>query len=118
MKHLWKGVTALACALTLAGGASQAAGPPAKHKPEKRHSAFGKFEAPAADDVKATLKAWLNATGKGGPATSAQVEAIWATDRTLLDKVTSVLALGDPEAARLLREAREAPAPTKVPDVL
>jgi hypothetical protein len=47
-------------------------------------------------------------------------EAIWATDNTVLEKVSETLALGDPEAKKLLDEARDTSlaAPTSVPAIL
>jgi hypothetical protein len=49
-----------------------------------------------------------------------QVDAIWASDRALLDKVADTLCVGDPKAAKLMAEARDinAPAPTDTPALL
>jgi hypothetical protein len=108
----------LACALACTGGTAFAAAPPTKVA-ERERSAFGKFQGMGADEARAKARAWLRSAGKSGPAVEQALEAIWAKDRTVLDKVAESLALGDAEAARLLAEARGAgAAPTAVPALL
>jgi hypothetical protein len=75
----------------------------------------------SAQEAEAASAAWLQGIGKADPATMQGFQAIWSQeDPTVLDKVAQTLALGDPAAARLLAEARDpnAPAPTKVPDIV
>jgi hypothetical protein len=95
---------------------------PADQKPSPREVlSFGMLKAPAADQVRAQALDWLKATGKADEAAFKSFETVWAqADRPLLDRVADTLALGDPEAARLLSEARNstAPAPQEVPAVL
>src|SRR5262249_7727846 len=64
--------------------------------------------------------AWLKEVGKTDAATELAFTAVWGSDRPLLDKVADTLALGDPEAKKLLAEARDpdGPAPTDTPALL
>jgi hypothetical protein len=108
----WRGPTlAAAAALLLAGSAF------ADKPTRKDESSFGSLRAPDAAEVRKQADAWLVAVGKADAATAAKAKTIWESDRPLLDKVSSVLALGDADAARLLAEARDEsrPAPTEAP---
>jgi hypothetical protein len=81
---------------------------------------FGTLKAPTAEAVRAQAQAWLDGAGKTDAATRAAFQAVWESDKPLLDRVTETLALGDPAAAKLLAEARDpaAPAPKEVPAAL
>src|SRR5262249_6623849 len=58
--------------------------------------------------------------GKTDDATLKRVDAIWASDRSILDKVADTLCAGDEKAAKLMAEARDvnAAAPTETPTLL
>jgi tetratricopeptide (TPR) repeat protein len=92
-----------------------------KKPPGKEAISFGQLQSPTADVARAQALDWLKSTGKTDADSLKAFEAIWAqTDRSLLERVTDTLALGDAEAAKALAEARDAsqPAPTAVPAVL
>jgi hypothetical protein len=65
---------------------------------------------------------WLKSVGKTDEATLARFNEIWAesSDRPVLERVADTLVLGSADAKQLLAEARDpnAPAPTKVPELL
>jgi hypothetical protein len=108
-------IPALALALS---GPAWAAGE--NSKATKELSSFGALRTLAPDTAKAQALDWLKAVKGDGQALQA-FEAIWKDpDRMVLDQVADTLALGDPEAAKLLTDARDAtsPAPTKVPAIL
>jgi hypothetical protein len=110
---------AAALALLLCGGgvvADEADGKGAK----KEGSAFGALRAPTAEEAQKQAADWLKSQKKTDAASQARFKAIWEGDRPLIDKVSDTLALGSPEAAKLLAEARDAdtPAPTTVPALL
>jgi len=86
----------------------------------KEIASFGTIAAPSQEVAKADAIAWLKTVGKTDAATLAKVDTIWATDRSILDKVADTLCLGDAEAAKLMAEARDvnAPAPTGTPKLL
>jgi hypothetical protein len=81
---------------------------------------FGNLQSPTPEAARQRAKQWLDSVGKADEATLAKFNAVWDSDRTLLDKVTETFVLGDPQAAALLKEARDtsAPAPEKVPAIL
>jgi len=108
----------VAALLLLAGSALHAA-EPEKRSP-KEIASFGMLGAPAPDVARSQALAWLKGVGKTDDKTMAQFEAIWKADRPLLDKVAETFCLGDPQAAKLLAEARDvnAPAPTETPALL
>jgi len=112
----WLPAAALAGLLGGGGAALADAG----KRPPRESSSFGVLRAPAPEVARAQAQAWLRAAGKADPATDKAFAAIWDGDRPLLDKVAATLALGDPNAAKLLKEARdpEAPAPTSVPALI
>jgi hypothetical protein len=109
---------ALVAALLLGSAAAGADGKPAP----KEESAFGVLKSPAEEAARKQAEAWLREqAGKKDAASLAAFKAIWeAPDKPLLDRVTRTLVLGSPEAARLLREARDpnTAAPTDVPSIL
>jgi len=113
-------IAALALAASLLGGTLLAADE--KKAPRKEESSFGALKTPAADEARTQAETWLKDTAKKtDAATLASFKAVWdAADRPLLDKVADTLALGSPEAKKLLAEARDpdAPAPTDVPALL
>lgn len=112
MKRLWLSGAALAL-LILAG--------PAVANEKRPTVSFGALDALSAEAARAKAADWLKAVGKTDAATVQRLDAIWKQEqRTVLDRLGDTFALGDPDAARLLEQARDplAPAPTKVPDVL
>jgi len=110
---------ALACAVPLLWGSPALA--KGTRAPAKEVISFGTLQAPSPEMAQGQARTWLQGVGKADATTLKKFDALWKeTDRPLLDKVADSLALGDPRAAKLLSEARdpEAPAPTKVPDLL
>jgi len=105
-------------AIVLCGGSLFAADP-AKKSP-REVATFGTLRTPEADAVKAQAQDWLKSAGKTDAATVKSFDAIWATDRSVLDKVADTFALGNADAAAMLTEARDpdAAAPTDLPDIL
>jgi hypothetical protein len=102
--------------LVLGGGRALAA-----DKPAKEVLSFGVLESTPADAAKAKASEWLKTAGKADAESQKAFDAIWASDdKTVLEKVADTLALGDAEAAALLKDARDpsTPAPTAVPAVL
>src|SRR5262249_10528654 len=88
-------------------------------KPAKEESSFGAMKAVDAAEAQKQAEAWLKDLKKDA-ATLGKFRTIWAEDRPLIDKVAATFVLGDPAAAKLLAEARDAdsPAPTQVPVLL
>ncbi len=86
-------------------------------KVPKEIASFGTLRATAPDTARAQAEEWLKSVGKTDEATQKAFAALWASDRTLLDKVTETLCLGNPDAKKLLDEARDpkSAAPTEVP---
>jgi hypothetical protein len=75
------------------------------------------LQAPSVEAAREQAANWYaSAGGKDQKA----FDAIWATDRPVLDKVAQTLALGNPEAAKLLKQANDltGPAPEGVPALL
>jgi hypothetical protein len=89
-------------------------------KPLKELPSFSLLRAPAPDAARSQALAWLKGTGKTDVATQEAFDALWTTDRPLLDKVVGTFTLGEPAAAQLLQEARDpdSPAPTSVPGLV
>src|SRR5262245_60406629 len=78
---------------------------------------FSTLKAPAPDTVRAKAEAWLKAADK---LDVARFEAIWAqSDRPTLDRLVDSIAMGQPEAATILADARDPsmPAPKELPAV-
>jgi hypothetical protein len=78
------------------------------------------LQAASEEAAQAQARAWLKETGKADAATLAKFEAIWKGKGDVVERVARTLELGSPDAAKLLAEARnvQAPAPTKVPDLI
>jgi len=117
MKSKWH-LPALASAALLLGGQFLAAADGDK-KPVKELASFGTLQSPTPEAARAEALAWLKTVKQDAAALKA-FDAVWASDRTLLEKVTETLILGDANAAKLLAEARDAtaPAPIGVPSLL
>jgi len=110
--------TALAVAVISASATLHAAD--ADRRAGREVASFGTLRSPAADAVRAQAEAWLKTAGKSDDASLKAFNETWQADRPVLDKVAETLSLGDPAAAKLLAEARDAdsPAPTALPDAL
>jgi hypothetical protein len=116
----WRVAALAAAALFLVGGPLRADDKgPAPERKKEAITSFGVLESPTPDAARAKALEWLKQTGKAD-AQQKEFDAIWASDRTLLEKVADTLALGDPDAAKLLEDARnpDTPAPTEVPALL
>jgi len=108
-----------AVVLTLCGAwlcTGQATADEAKKVP-KEVAAFGTLRATAPDVARSQAEEWLKGAGKTDAATQTAFADLWKSDRSVLDKVTETLCLGDPAAKKLLDEARDSKsaAPTDVP---
>jgi hypothetical protein len=93
----------------------------ADKKASKEPVSFGALRATAADEAQAQALVCLKSIGKFDPAMQKAFEAIWAqSERPVLDRVADTLGLGDADAARLLREAKDPanPPPVDVPAIL
>jgi hypothetical protein len=92
---------------------------PEKKSP-KEVASFGTLRAPSLDEARSQAQAWLKGVGKTDAKTMQQFDAIWKTDRSLLEKVADTLCLGDDKAAKLLAEARnvDSSPPTETPALL
>jgi hypothetical protein len=113
----WILAPAVATAL-LAGGTVLAA--EGEKKATRELPSFGILRAPAAEQARSQAQDWLRGVGKTDEKTIKEFDAMWASDRTLLDKVTATLEMGDADAKKLLNEARDpaSPAPQALPDAL
>jgi hypothetical protein len=117
---LWtRRIPAVALTAVVLCGGSLFAADPAKKSPREVAS-FGTLRTPEPEAVKVQAQEWLKAVGKTDEATMKQFAAVWATDRSVLDKVAATFVLGDANAAKLLEEARnpEAAAPIETPKLL
>jgi hypothetical protein len=88
---------------------------------KKPAASFGALEPASVESARAQAAAWLKQVGKTDAATQERFNAIWSQEgSTVLDRVAATFQLGDPAAAKLIAEARDAgtPAPTKVPEVI
>ncbi len=113
----WISAPALA-ALVFGVGPAQAQ---AEKKPPKEHVSFGSLRATTPDAARGQAEAWLKGVGKADTTTMDQFNHIWSDQgRTVLDRVTATLELGDPTAKQVLTEARDAKAsaPTDIPACL
>jgi hypothetical protein len=108
---------AVATALLCGGTALAADG---EKKAAKELPSFGILRAPAPEQARSQAQDWLKGVGKSDEKTMKEFDAVWTSDRTLLDKVTATLELGDASAKKLLDETRDpsTPAPQAVPAVL
>jgi hypothetical protein len=111
-------ITAGALAVLLVGSGQALA----DAKPAKALTSFGALRSATAEDARSQASDWLKSVGKTDEATTAKFNAIWTdkSDRSVLDRVTDTLILGNADAEKLLKEARDlsSPAPTQVPDLL
>jgi tetratricopeptide (TPR) repeat protein len=109
---------ALAAFLLVGGG--QALADTGKKPTAKEDSSFGALRAVDPAEARKQAEAWLKSVGKTDAGSLAKFKTIWDGDRALLDKVASTLVLGDPQAEKLLAEARDADAaaPTEVPAII
>jgi hypothetical protein len=89
-------------------------------KPLKELPSFSLLRAPAPESARSQSLDWLKGVGKTDEATMKSFDALWKSERTLLDKVVGTFALGEPAVAQLLKDARDedAPAPTSVPNLI
>lgn len=110
-------IAALALSVPLAG--VLAAGP--ETKPAKETISFGALKALDADSARTQAAEWLKSVGKTDPASKKAFDEIWSrSDRSILDRLAEVFALGDPQAAKILQGARDTtnPAPQETPALL
>jgi hypothetical protein len=117
----WRIAALAAGALVLTAGhlpADDAQPAPAK-KGKELVTSFGVLEGLTADAARDKVRDTLQEAGKLD-ANQKELDAIWASDRPLLDKVADSLVLGDADATKLLAEARDpnTPAPIEVPALL
>jgi hypothetical protein len=91
-----------------------------RSKAPREVASFGTLQAASADAVRAQALDWLKGVGKNDAASQKAFDAIWKTDRPVIDRLADTFALGDPAAAKLLADARDVskPAPTNVPAIL
>lgn len=104
MTRLWLSPVALALMLGLA---SHAVG-------TEKTVSFGSLERPDAAAVKSRVLTWLK---ESGAKDAGQFDAVWQhEERSLLERVADAIALGNPDAAKLLADARDPsmPAPIEV----
>jgi len=103
---------AVALTLALCGGSLLAADVEKKSTP-----AFGVLQSVAPDVAKAQALEWLKSAGKTDDASLKAFDAIWAADRPMLDKIADTFCLGNPDAAKLMADARnpDAAAPQEAP---
>jgi hypothetical protein len=113
----WFSAPALAATFLLVGGGGVLT---AETQPPKEIVSFGTLRATPPDAARSQADAWLKGVGKTDDATQQAFAALWQSDRSVLDKVTETLVLGDAQARALLTEARNpsSPAPLEVPAVL
>ena len=82
---------------------------------------LGSLRSRDADSARAAALDWLKANAQIDSGMLKAFDMIWGkTEQSTLDRVASTLELGDPEAAKLMAEARNPsrPAPTAPPSVL
>jgi hypothetical protein len=119
MKWFSGRLVALTCAVALTGAAAMAVPAEKDGTPSQQRSAFGKLGAASEEEAKGLARNWLASTGKGGAEVDRAFAAIWARDRSVLERVADTFALGDAGAALVLAEARgNGLAPTSVPALL
>ena len=89
----------------------------AEKKSPKELSSFGTLRTPTPEAARGQAQDWLKGVGKTDDTNQKAFNAIWEQDRPVLDRVAATLELGDPQAKKILEEARDAaaPAPTAVP---
>jgi hypothetical protein len=109
--------TGLALAILLGSGATISV-QAADTKPTP--ASFGSLQSVAPDAARDQALAWLKTTNKSDAESLKAFDAIWTSDRPVLDKVADTFCLGDSEAATLMADARKvgAAAPLEVPALL
>jgi hypothetical protein len=103
------------------GGAAQAADPSSSGKKSTPAFGFSALKSLSPEAAKARAETWLKSAGKFDEAAQTAFEKIWADEsRTVLDRTADSLVIGNPEAARILADARQvdAPAPAETPRLL
>ena len=117
--RLARWILSLAVGAALLCGGTVFAGEGEK-KAAKELPSFGILRAPAPEQARSQAQDWLKGVGKADEKATKDFDAVWASDQTLLDKVTATLEMGDPAAKKLLDEARDpnAPAPQAVPTAI
>jgi hypothetical protein len=93
----------------------------AESNPAREIVSFGALKGPTAEQARSQALAWLQKSGKADSATLKAFDQVWAaTGRSLADRVADSLALGDPEAAKLLADVRDPAkaAPVALPAIL
>jgi hypothetical protein len=115
-KRHWLSALAIACFLA----AGSFAADQVEKKPPKEVSSFGVLRAPSPDVARSQALAWLKGVGKTDETTTKAFNALWDSDRQLLDKVADTLILGSDQAAKILADARDpsTPAPMALPALL
>jgi hypothetical protein len=105
LAKLARGMMAPALALSLGVAEASAAADQGQPKPAGNNGlTFGQLRAMDAGQARARAEALLGEMG--GKADKARLDAIWATMEPLADKVADTLALGNPDIAKLLVQAR------------
>jgi len=118
--RLTRWFVALAALAALLAGSGRALAD-AEKAPPKDFASFGTLRCMPSEEARGQALAWLKSVGKTDDATMKAFAAIWESgDRTILDRVTETLCLGDADAATLLAEARKigAAAPLEIPAIL
>jgi len=88
---------------------------------QKNTGAFGTLETATPAAVQARALAWLKTATNNNAAKLREAEALWSrTDRSVLDNLADTFALGNADAAALLKLVRDdkLPPPTEIPAVL
>ncbi len=110
----WLAAAAVAAGTSLTGLAAD----PVAKLPEPSLLTFGTLQTMPEADAKAKCERWLNDVNCkfDRPAFA----AVWVTDRSVTEKTLASIALGKPDARKLLDDARDitADAPTAVPAVI
>jgi hypothetical protein len=112
MKSLLLTGLAAALAVTLTGPASA---------DEPQPKTFGTLAKTSPEVVQTRAMAWLKKATDNDADKFREAAALWAReDRSVLDNLADTFALGDPQAAELLKQVRDvkAPAPVGVPELL
>lgn len=86
----------------------------------KELPSFGTLQSPEPKVARAEALEWFKSAGKTDEASLKALDAIWNADRTLIEKVTDTLILGDANAAKLMADVRDTSlaAPTIQPTML
>lgn len=109
----WLLSTAVAAGTAFTGLAAE----PTAKLPDPSLITFGTLRTMPEADAKANAERWLNSLGKMD---RAKFDAIWSGEKSTTEKTVASIALGKPEAAATLADARDITkdAPTSVPAVV